>query len=84
VRHPRCAKNMINGGEGRVRAQLSVVEKTLLGRHVSAPVLGHHQVSKEVLYEETLPPVLHNFLIRYFFRDLMMAQHWGRSMSSTQ
>jgi hypothetical protein len=50
VRHPRCAKNMINAVNGRVRAQLSVVEKTLLGRrHILASMLGHHQVSKKYL-----------------------------------
>jgi hypothetical protein len=39
---------IINVGEGRFRAQLSVVEETLLvRRHVLAPVLGHHQVVKE-------------------------------------
>jgi hypothetical protein len=40
---------------GTVRAQLSLVEKPLLGgRHVSAPILGHHQVSKKMPYEETV------------------------------
>jgi hypothetical protein len=40
-----CAKNMINVVNGRVRAQLSLIEKPLLGgRHVSAPMLGHHKV----------------------------------------
>jgi hypothetical protein len=35
---------------GRVRAQLSLVEKPLLGgRHVSAPMLGHHQVLEKYL-----------------------------------
>jgi hypothetical protein len=46
---------IFNVGEGRVRAQLSAVETTLLGRrHVSAPMLGHHQVSKKVSYEKTM------------------------------
>jgi hypothetical protein len=45
---------IINVGEGRVRAQLSVAEQTLMvRRHVSAPMVGHHQVSKKVSYEET-------------------------------
>jgi hypothetical protein len=46
---------IINVGEGRVRAQLSVVGQSLLVRlRVSAPMLGHHQVSKKVSYEETM------------------------------
>jgi hypothetical protein len=40
----------VNVVNRRVRAQLSLVEKPLLGgRHVSAPILGHHQVSKKYL-----------------------------------
>jgi hypothetical protein len=35
---------------GTVRAQLTLVKKPLLeGRRVSAPLLGHHQISENVL-----------------------------------
>jgi hypothetical protein len=40
---------MINVVNGIVRAHLTLVKKSLLeGRHVSAPLLGLHQVTKNV------------------------------------
>jgi hypothetical protein len=41
---------MINGSERESQSTTKCVRKTLLGgRHVSAPILGHYQVSKKYL-----------------------------------
>jgi hypothetical protein len=46
---------MINVVNGRVRAQLSLVEKPLVGgRHVSAPNAGPSSGLEEISYEETM------------------------------
>jgi hypothetical protein len=42
-------------GKRESQSTTKVVKQTLLfRRHVSTPVLGHHQVSKKVSYEETM------------------------------
>jgi hypothetical protein len=75
-------------GEGRVRAQLSVVKKTLLGRrHVTCfgPNAGPSSGLEKYLMREICSTggkgIVHG---KDIFRDLMMSQQWDRNMSSTQ